>query len=118
VLEARTDQFVLEFASRELSEIDLWPQWAPDRELGAGLIDVKSFYPEAPEDVARRIRAVLKYVRPEKLMINPDCGFGWSPRGMCNQKLQSMAAGARLVREELTGVREHPERELQGSLSS
>ena len=57
VLDARTDQFVLEFASRELSEIDLWPQWAADRELGAGLIDVKSFYPETPQDVARRIRA-------------------------------------------------------------
>jgi 5-methyltetrahydropteroyltriglutamate--homocysteine methyltransferase len=112
VLDARADQFVLEFASRELSEIDLWSQWAPDRELGAGLIDVKSFYPETPDDVARRIRAVLKHVRPEKLMINPDCGFGWSPRAMCNQKLQSMAAGARLAREELTGVREQPERQL------
>jgi hypothetical protein len=31
---------------------------------------------------------------------------------MCNQKLQSMAAGARLAREELTGVREQPERQL------
>lgn len=104
VLEARADQFVLEFASRELSEIDLWPSWAPDRELGAGLIDVKSFYPETPDDVARRIRAVLKHVRPEKLYINPDCGFGWSPRAMCNQKIQSMAAGARIVRDELTGT--------------
>lgn len=104
VLEARADQFVLEFASRELSEIELWPGWAADRELGAGLVDVKSFYPESPEDVARRIRAVLKHVRPERLYINPDCGFGWSPRAMCNQKLQSMAAGAQIVRAELTGT--------------
>jgi 5-methyltetrahydropteroyltriglutamate--homocysteine methyltransferase len=112
LLEARADQFVLEFASRELSEIDLWPRWAPDRELGAGLIDVKSFYPETPEDVARRIRALLKHVRPEKLYINPDCGFGWSPRAMCNQKLQAMTAGARIVREELTGTRETSQAEL------
>jgi 5-methyltetrahydropteroyltriglutamate--homocysteine methyltransferase len=104
VLDARADQFVLEFASRELSEIELWPGWAQDRELGAGLIDVKSFYPESPEDVARRIRRVLKHVRPEKLYINPDCGFGWSPRAMCNQKLGSMVAGARIVRDELAGT--------------
>lgn len=103
VLDARADQFVLEFASRELAEIDRWPHWAPERELGAGLVDVKSFYPESPDDVAQRIRHVLQYVRPEKLYINPDCGFGWSPRGMCNQKLQSMVAGAKIVRQELTG---------------
>jgi 5-methyltetrahydropteroyltriglutamate--homocysteine methyltransferase len=69
--------------------------------LGAGLIDVKSFHPESPEDVAARIRRVLQYVKPEKLYINPDCGFGWSPRAMCVQKLQTMVAGARIVRDEL-----------------
>jgi 5-methyltetrahydropteroyltriglutamate--homocysteine methyltransferase len=103
VLEARAQQFVLEFASRELSELDRWPGWAGDRELGAGLVDVKSFYPETPEDVAGRIRAALRYVAPDKLYVNPDCGFGWSPRAMCNQKLRSLAAGAKLVRAELTG---------------
>ncbi len=105
VLNARADQFVLEFASRELSEIEHWPQWAGDRELGAGVVDVKSFYPETPEDVADRVRRILAYVPPDKLYLNPDCGFGWSPRGMCNQKLSALAAGARIVRAELTGER-------------
>lgn len=101
VLEARTDQYVLEFASREMAEIELWEQWDDGRELGAGVIDVKSFYPETAEDVAARIRRVLQYVKPEKLYINPDCGFGWSPRGMCVQKLEAMVAGTKIVREEL-----------------
>ena len=39
----------------------------------------------------------------EKLYVNPDCGFGWSPRYMCNQKVQALAAGAVLARAELTG---------------
>jgi 5-methyltetrahydropteroyltriglutamate--homocysteine methyltransferase len=102
VLEARTDQFVLEFASRELAEIELWQQWDDGRELGAGVIDVKSFHPETPEDVAARIRRVLQFVNPEKLYLNPDCGFGWSPRGMCVQKLHAMVAGAQIVRAELS----------------
>lgn len=105
VLEARADQFVLEFASREMAEIERWKDWDDGRELGAGVIDVKSFYPETPEDVAARIRQVLHYVRPEKLYINPDCGFGWSPRGMTVEKLRAMVAGTKLVRAELCNRR-------------
>jgi 5-methyltetrahydropteroyltriglutamate--homocysteine methyltransferase len=103
VLEARAAQFVLEFASRELAEVERWPEWARDRELGAGVIDVKSFHPETAEEVAARIRAVLRHVAADKLSVNPDCGFGWSPRGMCNQKLRALVEGTRLVRRELTG---------------
>ena len=105
LLQARADQFVLEFAGREFSELDLWQEYGQDRELGAGIVDVKGFYPETPEDVAGRIRRVLQVCRPEKLTVNPDCGFGWSPRYMCNQKIRALAAGAALARRELRGTR-------------
>jgi 5-methyltetrahydropteroyltriglutamate--homocysteine methyltransferase len=103
LLKARADQLVLEFAGREFSELDVWKKYGDGRELGAGVIDVKGFYPETGEDVARRIRRVLEVCPAEKLTVNPDCGFGWSPRYMCNQKLRGLAAGAALVRAELTG---------------
>ena len=48
---------------------------------------------------------MLEVCPAEKLYVNPDCGFGWSPRYMCNQKITALAAGAKLVREELTGPR-------------
>jgi 5-methyltetrahydropteroyltriglutamate--homocysteine methyltransferase len=105
LLKARADQFVLEFAGREFSELDLWQQYNDGRELGAGVIDVKGFYPETPEDVAERVRRVLKACKPERLYVNPDCGFGWSPRSMCNQKIRALAAGAALVRKELAGLK-------------
>ena len=79
----------------------LGPVREEGRELGAGVIDVKGFYPETAEDVAERIRRVLKVWPAEKLYVNPDCGFGWSPRGMTNGKVAALAAGARLVRKEL-----------------
>jgi 5-methyltetrahydropteroyltriglutamate--homocysteine methyltransferase len=102
LLEARTDQFVLEFAGREMAELDFIGQYAREgRELGAGVIDVKGFHPETPDEVADRIRKVLKVWPAEKLYVNPDCGFGWSPRNMCNGKIRALAAGARLVRKEL-----------------
>ena len=105
LLKARADQFVLEFAGRELSELDVWKEYGAGRELGAGVVDVKGFYPETPEEVAKRIRRVLTVCPPEKLWVNPDCGFGWSPRYMCNQKVTALAAGAALARAELTGRR-------------
>jgi 5-methyltetrahydropteroyltriglutamate--homocysteine methyltransferase len=101
LLKARADQFVLEFAGRELSELELWKQYGDGRQLGAGVIDVKGFEQDTAEDVARRIRRVLHVCPAERLTVNPDCGFGWSPRSMCNQKLRALAAGAALVRKEL-----------------
>ena len=40
-LAAKCDQFVLEFAGREMSEIERWSEWDDGRELGGGVIDVK-----------------------------------------------------------------------------
>jgi 5-methyltetrahydropteroyltriglutamate--homocysteine methyltransferase len=101
ILEARADQFVLEFANREMSEIDEWRHWAPDRELAAGVIDVRSAYCETPEDVAERVRQCLKYVAPERLTLCPDCGMRRVVRYLAFDKLRALVQGADLVRDEL-----------------
>jgi 5-methyltetrahydropteroyltriglutamate--homocysteine methyltransferase len=103
LLEARADQFVVEFAAREMYEVERFAEWTAGRELGAGVVDVKSFHPETAEDVSERIRQVLRYVPADKLYVNPDCGFGWSPRYMAVSKLNALVAGARLAREEISG---------------
>jgi len=103
ILDARADQFSLEYANREMGEIELWSQYGENRELAAGVIDVKSMYLETPEDVAERIRTVLKHVEPEKLYLTCDCGFSASSRGLARAKLQALVSGARIVRKELTG---------------
>ena len=106
VMDARADQLVLEYANREMSEADLWGEFAGERELGAGVVDVKSFYVEKPEDVAERIRELLKYGPPEKLYVNPDCGFFQLPRWLAYLKLKAMVAGTKIVRQELgAGIR-------------
>ena len=48
---------MLEYASREMAEIEKWQAWHDGRELGAGIVDVKSFHPESPDDVAERLRS-------------------------------------------------------------
>jgi 5-methyltetrahydropteroyltriglutamate--homocysteine methyltransferase len=103
LLEARADQLVLEFANREMSESDLWQEFGVEKELGAGVVDIKSFYVETPEDVAERIRELLKYVPPEKLYLNPDCGFFQLPRWLAYLKLEALVKGTAVVRRELAG---------------
>jgi 5-methyltetrahydropteroyltriglutamate--homocysteine methyltransferase len=97
----RVDQLALEFANRELIELPLLREIATERELAIGLIDVKSYYLETPEDVAERIRRVLEFVPPDKLSITPDCGFSQTARWATKAKLRAMVEGTRVVREEL-----------------
>ena len=103
LLNARCDQLVLEFANREMKEVELLKEIAADREVGVGVVDVKSFYVEPPEEVAQRICLVLKYVPAEKLTLVPDCGFFQLPRWLTALKLNTLAQGARIVRGELAG---------------
>ncbi|HZR98577.1 MAG TPA: methionine synthase [Chloroflexota bacterium] len=101
--DARADHLVLEFANRLMAEIELWRELGGDRELGAGVIDVRNWYVETPEEVAALIRTALQHVPAEKLYLNPDCGLRRQARWVGYKKLQALAAGAAIVRRELTG---------------
>ena len=103
LLELKAQQFVLEFANREMAEADLWARFPNDRELAAGIVDVKNHFVEPVEVLADRIRLMLKSVAPEKLWLVPDCGFSQTPRFIAFQKLSNLVKAARIVRAELSG---------------
>lgn len=103
ILDMKAQQFALEFANRELAELDLWREFPNDRELAAGLIDVKNYYIEKPADVAERIRKTLNFVPAERLTVTPDCGFSQTARWAARAKMMAMVEGTRIVRQELTG---------------
>jgi 5-methyltetrahydropteroyltriglutamate--homocysteine methyltransferase len=99
----RAEQIVLEFANRGMQDVGLWKEFPSDKVLGAGVIDVKAFRAETPDEVAGRLRLLLEAVAPEKLWVNPDCGFWETPRWLTVAKLRAMVEGARIVRRELGG---------------
>jgi len=104
ILDTRADELALEFANREMAEIELGRRVAEaGKTLAAGLVDVKNYYIETPEDVAERIRLALKHVPAEKLAIVPDCGFSQTARWAARAKLRAMVAGTEIVRRELAG---------------
>ncbi|HEV8458497.1 MAG TPA: cobalamin-independent methionine synthase II family protein [Methylomirabilota bacterium] len=104
LLEARVQQFVFEYANREMSEIELWSEFPTDKEIAVGVIDVKAFRVETADEVAERIRLALKHVPAERLWLVPDCGLWETPRWVGVSKLRSMVAAARTVRRELGGA--------------
>jgi 5-methyltetrahydropteroyltriglutamate--homocysteine methyltransferase len=101
--ELGASQIVLEYANRGTDDLPLWKELATDKELGAGVIDVKAFKAETADEVAERVRALLRYVPAEKLWLNPDCGFWETPRWATRLKLSALVDGARIVRRELAG---------------
>jgi len=101
VKEARIDQLALEFARRGDEELVLLERHDWDRGLGLGVIDVRSEQVETAPEVAARIRRGLRYVPPERLSVNPDCGLRQLSGDAARGKLAALAAGAAQVRSEL-----------------
>src|SRR5262249_12877212 len=93
--------FVFEYANREMAEIELWQEIGVDREVACGVVDVKSFHLEPPEEVAERVRLCARFVPPDRLSTVPDCGFFPVPRWLAFEKLKRLVAGTRLARREL-----------------
>jgi 5-methyltetrahydropteroyltriglutamate--homocysteine methyltransferase len=103
MFEFRAGQFLLEFANREMAETDLLREFPDDRELAAGLVDVKNYWCEPPAVVAERVRALLRVIKPEQLWVLPDCGFSQTARWAAQRKLRALVEGVEIVRRELAG---------------
>src|SRR5215472_2062868 len=101
IMEAKVQQITMEFARRGGEDLDLFKEFNPPFELGAGVIDVKSHDVETPDLVSERIRKVLEVLPPERVFILPDCGLFHLPRDVAFAKLKSMVEGTVAIREEL-----------------
>ncbi len=100
-LDMTVDEIHSEMTILNFAEVHLLERFAEKFDVAVGVIDVKSYYIETPEDVAARIRKCLPYVPAEKLAVAPDCGLSQTARWAAKQKLANMVAGAKIVRAEL-----------------
>jgi 5-methyltetrahydropteroyltriglutamate--homocysteine methyltransferase len=100
-LDLAADEVHLEMASREFAEIELIGRVAERMDVAVGIIDVKSYYIETPEDVAARVRRCLELAPPERLSFAPDCGLSQTARWAAKRKLKAMVDGVARVRREL-----------------
>jgi len=95
------DEIHLEMASREFAELELLSEIAKVKDVAVGLVDVKSYYIETPEDIANRVRRCLQFAPAARLAFAPDCGLSQTARWAARLKLKNMVAGVEMVRKEL-----------------
>lgn len=98
---AKVNQLALEFASREMAEIELLRELPETMDVAVGLVDVKNTWVEPADLVADRLRTVLKYVDAGRVSVTPDCGFSQTARYVAVGKAKAMAEGVGKVRAEL-----------------
>jgi len=67
----------------------------PSKTIVLGVLDLGDATAETPAVVADRVRAALRHVPEQRLVIAPDCGMKHLPRDLAFAKLRAMVDGAR-----------------------
>jgi 5-methyltetrahydropteroyltriglutamate--homocysteine methyltransferase len=75
-------------------------QKLPGKKIMVGCIDLSDMKVESPEQVAERLRRALKYVKPQDVIVAPDCGMKYLPRDVAFGKMRAMVEGAKILRRE------------------
>jgi 5-methyltetrahydropteroyltriglutamate--homocysteine methyltransferase len=94
-------QLVLEYATGRAGE--LTP--IGGKELGLGVVNPRIDTVETSDQIVRSVERALRAYAPDRVFLNPDCGFGtFSARPMnseaiATEKLRAMAAAARTLRQ-------------------
>ena len=96
------DQFVLDYANRDMAGVDFLKNLPEDKEVQVGVLDIRSMMIESPEQVAERARKVLEHVSADRVTLSTDCGMKPLPRTVARMKLKALAEGAQIVRGEVS----------------
>jgi 5-methyltetrahydropteroyltriglutamate--homocysteine methyltransferase len=76
LVEMNIDQLVLECATPRAGEMEVFKEYANEKEIGLGVVNPRTDEIESPKQVIDRVEEILKYFEPDKVYLNPDCGFG------------------------------------------
>jgi 5-methyltetrahydropteroyltriglutamate--homocysteine methyltransferase len=74
-----------------------------NKKIMVGCIDLSDMKIEAPEVVVARLKKALQHIKPEDMIVAPDCGMKYLPREVAFGKLQAMVEGAKRLRKEYGG---------------
>ncbi len=103
------DMLALEFSTPRAGEVDkLFENNFLKKKiyLGFGCLNPRSTEVETPEWIVEQVKKVLKYLPPERIWLNPDCGFATfskralNPYDIIEKKIESMVKAAKILREE------------------
>jgi 5-methyltetrahydropteroyltriglutamate--homocysteine methyltransferase len=99
--EVEVEQYVLDFALRDMQDIGTLKDLPEDKEVAVGVIDVRTLQIETEDQVADRMRAALEVVPAERLYFGTDCGMKALHRFNAEGKLHTLAGAVQKVRAEI-----------------
>ncbi len=75
-------------------------QSLPNKQIMVGCLNLEDPAIETPLVVASRVKRALQYIRPEQVILAPDCGMKYLPREVADGKLRAMTEAAKILRAE------------------
>lgn len=100
----KVKQLMLEFSIPAAGDVAVIKELPEDVKIGLGCVDVRFPEIDTPAQIVERVQRALKYVAPERLWLNPDCGFAPGkdheiPLEEAYAKLKNEALAAQKLRE-------------------
>jgi 5-methyltetrahydropteroyltriglutamate--homocysteine methyltransferase len=98
------DQFVLEYATPRAGSLQALQTLPATTQIGFGAVNPRTTELEPVEDVVSRVMQLTAFMAPERIHLNPDCGFGTfadRPVGtpdMAFKKLCTLSSAAEILR--------------------
>ena len=95
----------MEFSTPQAGDMAIFTQLREDFELGFGCVDVTPGRIDSAQNISDRVRQALKFLAPERITLNPDCGFAPGSGAAVSvdeayRKLCNEAEAARILRED------------------
>lgn len=106
LVQMNVDQLVLECATPRAGEMEVFKEYANEKEIGFGVVNPRTDDLETPAQIVARVKEMLAYFDPDKLYLNPDCGFGTFAERNINsmegafRKMQVISEAAQELRKE------------------
>jgi 5-methyltetrahydropteroyltriglutamate--homocysteine methyltransferase len=74
-----------------------------DKRIMVGVIDLSDMAVETPQKVVERAQRALQHMKPENMILAPDCGMKYLPREVAEGKMKALVEGAKLLRSQYRG---------------
>ena len=106
LMQMNVDQLVLEMATPWAGELEVFKEYQNEKELGLGVVNPRTEEVEEPEAIVGKVKEVLAFFDPDKIYLNPDCGFGTFAERCVNTaetaylKLKAVSEAAQMLRRE------------------
>ncbi len=65
----------MEFTSPGAGDAAVFEALRDDFEIGLGCVGVRPGEVDSPEEIISRVEQAMEYLAPERIVLNPDCGF-------------------------------------------